>query len=48
MDDPLPYGIEPNRDTLERLIDHAVAQRIIPERMALQDLFAKSVLNTIA
>ncbi len=48
MDDPLPYGIAPNRDTLERLIDHAVTQRIIGQRMALEDLFAKPVLNAVA
>jgi 4,5-dihydroxyphthalate decarboxylase len=48
MDDPLPYGIAPNRDILERLIGHAVTQKIIPERLALDDLFAKSVLNAVA
>jgi 4,5-dihydroxyphthalate decarboxylase len=48
MDDPLPYGIDPNRDTLEGLIGHAVTQQIIPERMALEDLFAKPVHNAVA
>jgi 4,5-dihydroxyphthalate decarboxylase len=48
MEDPLPYGVAPNRDTLERLIGHAVTQKIIPERMALEDLFAKPVLNAVA
>lgn len=48
MDDPLPYGIDPNRDTLEQLIGHAVTQKIIPERIALEDLFAKPVLNAVA
>jgi 4,5-dihydroxyphthalate decarboxylase len=48
MDDPLPYGIEPNRDTLERLVEHAVTQKIIPERIALEDLFAKPILNSVA
>lgn len=48
MDDPLPYGIDPNRDTLEQLIGHAVTQKIIPERIALEDLFAKPVLNVVA
>lgn len=47
MDDPLPYGIEPNRDVLEGLIGHAVTQKIIPERIALEDLFAKNVLNAV-
>ncbi len=48
MDDPLPYGIEPNRDTLERLIGHAVTQQIIPGPVALEDLFAKPVLDAVA
>jgi 4,5-dihydroxyphthalate decarboxylase len=48
MDDPLPYGIEPNRDTLEKLIGHAVTQKIISEPLAMEDLVAKSVLDTVA
>jgi len=47
MDDPLPYGIAPNRDTLERLIGHAVTQQIIPEPVALEDLFAKNLLEAV-
>ena len=38
--DPLPYGIEPNRATLEALIDTAVSQHIIHDRPAVEDLFA--------
>jgi len=48
LGDPLPFGVEPNRDTLERLIEHAVTQKIIPERMTLEDLFAAPVLNVVA
>lgn len=48
MDDPLPFGVEPNRATLEELIGHAVTQKIIPEPIALEDLFAKPVLNSAA
>jgi 4,5-dihydroxyphthalate decarboxylase len=48
LDNPLPFGVEPNRDTLERLIEHAVTQKIIPERMTLEDLFAAPVLNAVA
>ena len=47
MDDPLPFGVEPNRDTLEGLIGHAVTQKIIPGPIALEDLFAKPVLNSV-
>lgn len=38
--DPLPYGIEPNRATLDALIDTAVRQHIIHDRPAIEDLFA--------
>ncbi|MBL4647080.1 MAG: hypothetical protein JKY99_11560 [Rhizobiales bacterium] len=48
MDDPLPYGIEPNRAVLERLIGHAVTQKIIPEAIAVDDLFAPSLRTVVA
>lgn len=48
MDDPLPYGIEPNLDTLERLIGHAVTQGIIPATIPVEELFAASLLNVVA
>ena len=38
--DPLPYGIEPNRPTLEALLDAAEAQGIIRDRPPLESLFA--------
>jgi 4,5-dihydroxyphthalate decarboxylase len=38
--DPLPYGIDPNRAMLERLVDHALAQRILERRPSLDALFA--------
>ena len=47
MADPLPYGIEPNRDTLERLMAHAATQQIIPGPVAVEDLFAKPVLDAV-
>jgi len=47
MKDPLPYGVGPNRAVLEGLIGHAVTQKIIPQRMALEDLFVKSVLGAV-
>ena len=37
--DPLPYGIEPNRVTLDALIDACVEQQIIPERVSVEELF---------
>jgi 4,5-dihydroxyphthalate decarboxylase len=39
-DDPLPYGVEPNRGVLDELIDYAVAQRILARRPELESLFA--------
>ncbi len=38
--DPLPYGIAVNRPVLEEIIQSAVTQRIIPRRVAVEDLFA--------
>jgi 4,5-dihydroxyphthalate decarboxylase len=38
-DDPLPYGIEPNRAVLESLIGHAAGQRIVERPVAVEDLF---------
>jgi 4,5-dihydroxyphthalate decarboxylase len=38
--DPLPYGLEPNRAMIEELLDHAVAQKILRRRPALDELFA--------
>lgn len=40
--DPLPYGIEKNRATLEELIDHAMNQHIVRVRPAIENLFADS------
>ena len=36
--DPLPYGIEPNRAMLEAAVAHCLTQRIITERVAVDDL----------
>ena len=37
--DPLPYGIAPNRQTLEELIQHGLTQRIITRPVTVEDLF---------
>ena len=42
MDDPLPYGLEPNSQVLEQLIQHAVTQKIIPQKIGVEGLFAAS------
>jgi 4,5-dihydroxyphthalate decarboxylase len=38
--DPLPYGVEPNRATIEELIDHALRQGILTRRPRVEELFA--------
>ena len=38
--DPLPYGIGPNRKTLEELIQHVTVQRIITKPVSVEELFA--------
>jgi 4,5-dihydroxyphthalate decarboxylase len=43
--DPLPYGVEPNRATIEELIDHAVRQKILDRRPAVETLFAEGTLD---
>jgi 4,5-dihydroxyphthalate decarboxylase len=40
--DPLPYGIEANRHTIETLIGHAVSQSIIDTAPDIDGLFAES------
>ncbi|POF34514.1 4,5-dihydroxyphthalate decarboxylase [Roseibium marinum] len=47
MDDPLPYGIEPNKRVLDMLMAAAVSQRIIDNPIPLEDLFARDLLNRI-
>jgi 4,5-dihydroxyphthalate decarboxylase len=37
--DPLPYGLEPNRSTLEELVEHALRQHILRERPDIDALF---------
>lgn len=40
LEDPLPYGLAPNAAVIDTLIDHAVHQRILDERPAVEALFA--------
>jgi 4,5-dihydroxyphthalate decarboxylase len=40
--DPLPYGIEANRPMLEAIVQHAYDQGIIPRKMTIEELFARS------
>jgi len=38
--DPLPYGVDANLAVIEELVDHAVRQRILRRRPAVESLFA--------
>jgi len=38
--DPWPYGVEPNRATLEALVDYLHEQHMIARKPAIEDLFA--------
>jgi len=42
--DPVPLGVEANRKTLETIIQFAVEQRIIPQKVNPEDLFAPNTL----
>lgn len=45
--DPLPYGIEPNRATIEALMGHALSQGIIKERVSVESLFAPGTRDLV-
>ncbi len=45
--DPLPYGIEPNRAMLDLLLDYAVSQRILPAPVPVETLFAPGTLDLV-
>jgi hypothetical protein len=40
--DPLPYGVEANRATIDELIDHALRQKILRKRPDVDALFARA------
>jgi len=46
--DPLPYGIEPNRAMIDRLVDHAVRQHILDARPTVESLFAPGTQHLVA
>jgi 4,5-dihydroxyphthalate decarboxylase len=47
-DDPLPYGIEPNRQVLEELIRSAVDQKILDRAPRLEDVFTADTRDVVA
>ena len=44
-DDPIPYGLEANRKTLEVFIQSNVDQKVIPQMVKVEELFAPSTLT---
>ncbi|NKR11346.1 4,5-dihydroxyphthalate decarboxylase [Paenarthrobacter ureafaciens] len=42
-DDPLPYGVDPNREVLEDLMEQASRQHILTRKVKLDQLFAEPV-----
>lgn len=48
LDDPLPYGIGPNQAMVDKLVDHAVQQRILDERPDVERLFARETHHLTA
>jgi 4,5-dihydroxyphthalate decarboxylase len=47
-DDPLPYGIEPNRHVLENLIGHAMTQQILRKPIKIESVFAPASRDLVA
>ena len=45
--DPWPYGIEPNRRTLEAFLDFALEQGVCHRKLAPEDLFAREVQTSV-
>jgi 4,5-dihydroxyphthalate decarboxylase len=43
--DPLPYGIEANRQNLEAIVQYCVEQEILPKPFALEELFPANTLG---
>lgn len=46
-DDLWPYGLEPNRKTVETLAQYEVEQGLIPKAIAIESLFAKETVETV-
>jgi 4,5-dihydroxyphthalate decarboxylase len=45
-DDPFPYGIARNRTNIETLVSHSHRQGLAPRRLALEEMFVPSLLDT--
>ena len=45
VSDPVPYGLEANRKTLECFIQYNVDQKVIPRTVDVEDIFDNSTLR---
>ena len=45
--DPLPYGIEPNRQMIEAVVQYAREQGILTRSLTMEDLFAPGTLDLV-
>lgn len=45
-DDPFPYGVSRNRKTVETLAGYSFRQGLAPRRLAVEELFCESLLDT--
>lgn len=45
--DPLPFGVEANRATLEAFVQYNVDQQVIPKKVALEEVFEPSTLALV-
>ena len=46
--DPLPYGIEPNRQTLEAIVQYSIEQGILSRPVRIEELFPQNTRALIA
>ena len=44
-DDPIPYGVESSRKTLETFVGFNVEQKVIPEAVDVEELFPEATLG---
>jgi 4,5-dihydroxyphthalate decarboxylase len=47
-EDPLPYGVAPNRAMIDQLIEYAIGQHILDRRPAVAEVFDESTLHLTA
>jgi 4,5-dihydroxyphthalate decarboxylase len=45
-DDPWPHGVEKNRANLQRFIDYSEDQGLLDKKLAVDELFASTTLNS--